>query len=59
MGRVLLILLGGAALVVAGLVAGGVLTGGGDTGAGYRIVRNLDDFFNLGIAALAIIAETI
>ena len=45
MGRVLFVLLGAALLLVIGLISGGFLAGGGGDGAGYRVVRNLDDFF--------------
>ena len=44
MRRVLFVLVGAAVLIGIGLVASGVI-GGGEADAGYRIVRNLDDFF--------------
>ncbi|HEX5590957.1 MAG TPA: right-handed parallel beta-helix repeat-containing protein [Candidatus Limnocylindrales bacterium] len=55
MGRVLLAALGALVLVVVGLVLGGFL--GGGTEATYRVVRNLDDFYNPEIVRVEVGAE--
>jgi len=53
----LLVVLGFLAALVVGLLASGILGGGAETGARYRIISNLDDFFDPEIVRVEVGTE--
>jgi hypothetical protein len=58
MGRVIAVL-GFLAAAGIGPLIGGMIGGGAGTASGDRTIDTLDDFFDLGIATLAVLAKAL